>query len=202
MQASWRLDRCSIAETARLSERVLHAADDFERAARDRAEELGRRLLQEPCGPGYQFLPDEVIWDRIDRRAADHPAILARALTATAQGVDWLLARWEDLAGILKTFGKWQPHEAYAAARLLGRRPEDSTDDPVVAMLIIHGMSAQPGEIQYVNGFDYPRKMDPGRPIDYDRVRVLQEGAPKYAKDATRSLTIVHLRRNRAPARP
>ncbi len=38
VQASWRLDRCSIAETARLSERVLHAADDFERAAQGSRE--------------------------------------------------------------------------------------------------------------------------------------------------------------------
>jgi hypothetical protein len=188
VQASWRLDRCSIAETARLSERVLHAADDFERAACDRAEELGRRLLHEPCGPGYKFLPDEVIWNRIDRRAVDHPAILVRALSATAQGVDWLLAQWERLSETLKTFGKWQAHEAYAAARLLGRRPEDSTDDPIVGMLIINGLSAQPGEVHVYNAFDYPRLMDPGRPLDQTRLKSWQEKLPTFAKDALATL--------------
>jgi hypothetical protein len=191
VQASWRLDRCSIAETARLSERVLHAADDFERAARDRADELGRRLLHEPAGPGYQFLPNEVIWNRIDQRAADQPSILVRALTATAQGVDWLLERWEVLSETLKTFGKWQPHEAYAAARLLGRRPEDSTDDPVVAMLIINGLCAQPGDVHIWKSFDYPRMADPGRPLAHERIEALQKTMPRFAKDALASLQAV-----------
>ena len=188
VQASWRLDRCAKAEAARLRDRVRHAADDFERAARDRAEELGRRLLFEPAGPGYRFLPNQSIWERADRRATDHPAILARALAATAQGVDWLLARWDELSDTLKTFGKWQNHEAYAAARLLGRRPEDSTDDPVVAMLILNGLSAKPGEVDAYDGFDYARRVDPGRPLDSDRVRALRDATSVYAKDALATL--------------
>src|ERR1700736_6918174 len=48
VSAKWKLDRCTRLETQRLSEKVRHAVDhyDFDRLAE--AEELGRRLIDDP----------------------------------------------------------------------------------------------------------------------------------------------------------
>lgn len=98
VHANWRLDRRARAETARMAARVRNAVEDAQREALDRAEALGRRLVFAPADrfdtDGYR---DPVLRERLDRREADPPATLARALQASSEGVDWLLVRWDKL---------------------------------------------------------------------------------------------------------
>ncbi len=137
VQASWRLERCSKAETARLSRRLAHAADDFERDARDRAEEIGRRLLDDPIDTNYTFKLDPVERSAYERRRNEHPALLKRRSSATSTASTGC-SRWKELEDSLQRFGNWFIPEVYAAARLLGRRPEDSTEDALVTKLILN----------------------------------------------------------------
>ena len=176
VHASWRLDRCARAELARLDGRLRHAADDHGRAALDRADALGERLLFEPVDQGSDSnWEDPIRRARMERRDADNPAVLARALAATAEGADWLIARWEDLLEALDTFGSWEPQEAYAACRLLGRRPEDSIDDAVVSTLIIAAHAAAKGYWSLYDAFSQARRGLIGRAVQHCRVEARSE---------------------------
>ena len=171
VHATWRLDRCARAERARLAERLRHAAADHRRAALDLANALGERLLFEPVDQGSDSnWEDPIRRARMERRDADNPAVLARALAATAEGADWLIARWEDLLEALDAFGSWEPQEAYAACRLLGRRPEDSIDDAVVAKLIIAAHAAAKGYWSLYDAFSQARRGLTGRAVQPCRV--------------------------------
>ena len=171
VHATWRLDRCARAELARLDGRLRHAADDHGRAALDRADALGERLLFEPVDQGSDSnWEDPIRRARMERRDADNPAVLARALAATAEGADWMIARWEDLSEALDAFGSWEPQEAYAACRLLGRRPEDSIDDAVVSTLIIAAHAAAKGYWSLYDAFSQARRGLIGRAVQHCRV--------------------------------
>ena len=153
VQASWRLERCSKAETARLSQRLAHAADDFERDARDRAEEIGRRLLDDPIDTNYTFKLDPVERSAYERRRNEHPALLKRALRARRLRRRLAArARWKELEDSLQRFGNWFIPEVYAAARLLGRRPEDSTEDALVTKLILNMIGTH--DVEYRSPID------------------------------------------------
>ncbi len=190
-QSLWRLERCAKAEAARLATRVTHAAGDFEREALDRAEELGRRLIHDPVDINHTFKLDPLDRAAYQQRRTDHPAILKRALEATTQGVDWLIARWEELQHTLTLFGTWHIYQAYVAARLLGRRPEDSTDDPMVAVLILNMLGTQkPNEDHYgmFEAFNRARKLDPSRPVEHARIDILRASGPASADIAQTNL--------------
>src|SRR3954447_22958620 len=57
----------------------------------------------------------EADWDGVRRlaveeegaRLARRPALVARRLRRTPQGCDWLIARWEALAALLRAGGDW-----------------------------------------------------------------------------------------------
>ena len=171
VHASWRLDRCAKAEAASLRGRVLHAAANLEQAARDHADKLGARLLFEPFDRGSEYnIECDVRNERIERRDRDEPAIFARALAATAEGADWLIARWDGLVESLDTFGTWRAYEVYAACRLLGLRPEESTDDPVVARIFIAAHAICHENYGLYDPFCRARHGLSGRQIDQKRV--------------------------------
>ncbi len=204
VRASWRLDRCARAERAMLAERLEHATAEHDRAALDHAEELGRRLVFDPDNDKSTWKRDPHEYARLDRRAADHPAVLKRALEASAQGVDWLLARWVELDHLLTTFGRWEIPQAHLAARLLGRRPEDSLEDPVVTMLLLNMLRTMQPPGFYLPTYDVlsarppparfqPPRVSGARPDPRRRVAADLRGS-------ARDLACVHRRRDGALA--
>ena len=143
--ASWRLDRCARYETARLAERVRHAVGDYERDTHARAESLGRRLLFEALDRfAAPTLPDPATVEKLQRRHDDDPAVLSRRLQSFAQGVRWLLDRWAELSEALGDRGYWHAADKYKAVRMLGRRPEDVLEDPVVGRIVLACQAADP----------------------------------------------------------
>ena len=171
VHASWRLDRCAKAEAARLSTRVLHAAADVEQAARDHADKLGEHLLYEPFDRGSQYnVEDPLRAARLEKRDLHNPAILARALASSAAGADWLIARWDDLMESLDTFKSWEQHEVYTACRLLGLRPEEAIDNPVVARIMIAAHAISLDRYGLYDPFARARNGLTGRQIDMRRV--------------------------------
>ena len=99
--ADWRLKRCIRAEHASLSARVRHAVEIHDRARLERAEELGNRLLYDPLNrcmvppSDPETLRKLLIWRAIN------PATVVRELESFAEGVDWMIARWQRIAVIL-----------------------------------------------------------------------------------------------------
>lgn len=188
VHASWRLDRCERAERAMFNERARHAVAEAERFALDNAESLGRRLLFEPVDRGSAFDPYQPqIRARLDRREQDHPANLARALKSTAQGVDWLLERWSELRRSLDILGEWTPVEKFKAIRLLGRRPEDCTDDPAVAEIFLACHAMKPSSYDLWDDFNQARIGVPGRITDSSRIEALRQTIPN-SPDAGRAV--------------
>src|SRR3954454_6428039 len=84
-RAAWRLERCGRHDDAATAERVRHAADRYDEAARAEAEAVGRPLIEGP----YTVKDGQyrLIFDR-DEPGAD-PATRVDRLNQTAQGVDW-----------------------------------------------------------------------------------------------------------------
>ena len=88
VSADWKLNRVTRLENQRLSEQMRHAVDqyDFEKLAE--AEEIGRRLIDDPinrCEAAQ--VHDPIFQARIKQRLADNPAVLTKQLQLTAQGV-------------------------------------------------------------------------------------------------------------------
>jgi hypothetical protein len=138
----WRLARCFRVEEAITRLRVSNARYEAEHEALVRAEELGRRLVFEPFPialvnnhEAITVGPYEV--EARAQREADVPRLLLHELCSFADGADWLIDRWQRLRGRLVAGGSWTVAELRQAARMLGRRPEETHDDPVVASLII-----------------------------------------------------------------
>src|SRR6185312_2286464 len=132
-----RLIRCDKVALERIEQRVRHAADDFDREQKDRADKLGRDLLWEPTARGnHHDNEDDYASERFEARETIDTRALWRELQSFAEGVDWLLGWWETLLETLDSFGTWWDNEAYIACRLLGRDPERATDDPVVARVV------------------------------------------------------------------
>ncbi len=143
VRASWMLDRCTRAEDAALSARIRHAADDFQIAAREEAEALGCRLIDDDVNYcSYVDPRSQTADDLIERRRRDDPPILALRLNSNAAGADWLLARWRELNATLDQLGHWHYSETYRAVRLLGKRPVDVYDDALVSLVMLAATAA------------------------------------------------------------
>src|SRR3954470_6998511 len=140
-RAAWRLERCGRHDDAATAERVRHAADRHDAAARAEAEAVGRPLVEGPHCVADVY--GKLHFDR-DAPGAD-PATRLDHLQGTAQGVDWLLARWAELATVLERDGGWPEREKLAAVRLLGRRPEQFLTDPVAHEVFRCAWASRPG---------------------------------------------------------
>src|SRR4051795_4330999 len=73
------------------------------------------------------------------------PARVARALSRTKQGADWLLERWEGLGAVLRSNGAWDEAQRRLAFDLLGvpgelrdgsLRIPAAADTPALAALV------------------------------------------------------------------
>jgi len=133
-----RLDRCTRHETETTKERILHAADRFDADALASAYALGRRLIDDPIVRAPEDgEPKQVIVAKHERWFNDEPAVLLLQLQSTAQGVDWLLARWRELLHILDSERSWSFYYQNRAIRLLGKRVDDVFDDQDSRQIIL-----------------------------------------------------------------
>lgn len=136
--ADWKLRRAARQEATALSLVARNASDDHDREAIARAAEIGRRLLHDPINRCAVFRgSDPIIRERVDAWKRDDPEALAPLLASTARGVEWMLARWDELATILREEGYWHYDARYRALRLLGHRQEDVMHDPLAQKLML-----------------------------------------------------------------
>jgi hypothetical protein len=130
--ANWKLRRIERGQNARTAERTRHAAANFDLQQLQRAEKLGDALFYDPVNrcENIVYTPEMLrkleVWNALD------PAIIAAELETFAHGVDWMIARWVELAAILDDEGFWHFDSRFYANKLMGRRPEDIMYDPVV----------------------------------------------------------------------
>jgi hypothetical protein len=126
-----RLDRCTLHETETTKQRLLHAIDCFEADALATTYAVGRRLIDDPYNRALDSstVPFTVDVARQERWIVDEPAVLLLQLQSSAQGIDWLLARWRELLHMLDSELSWNFYYQNRAIRLLGKRIEDMYDD-------------------------------------------------------------------------
>src|SRR6185312_9987597 len=185
VRASWKLKRCTVRESAVLGKKLCHAIPDHDRKQRDRAEAIGRRLLFEPIGrTELPQIHDPVVRERVERKDRDDPATLRRELLSFAEGVDWLLERWAELADILEDEHYWHYPEKFKAIWLLGRRVEESLEDPEVGILMLACHVAHPSPWKLWDEFHQTRLATDGKPQYGRRVEGLKEVMPINAEDA------------------
>ena len=190
--ASWRLGRCARHEASVLSERVRYAELQHDVKRRNEAEALGQRLIYEPINRVSECQwRDPVIAERLERRADDDPPVLFRQLCATAEGVDWLRARWVELHVALHRDGFWHYPEKFKAMRLLGKRPEDLLEDAAVAEIMAVCFYMHPcGDPRHETHWDFQEEAErgkmgvTGKPMYEVQVEALTDLIPKTRQDA------------------
>ncbi|MFO0953173.1 MAG: hypothetical protein U0835_18865 [Isosphaeraceae bacterium] len=144
--AAWKLQKIAAVEEAKARCAAAHAGDERTRVQTDRAEQVGRRLIRDPINRCARH-PLEGKEDVVAERRVDDPPRLARELASFVEGVDWLLARWDELRRILHEEGFWHYPEKIRALRLLGRRPEDVLSDPVVRRVTLDCQACHPDPV-------------------------------------------------------
>ncbi len=111
----WMLDRAARHKRAMSAERMRHAADAFDCEEQIRAEEIGRRLVNDPLNRCANAPKDPRTLDTLDDWFKnDDPPVLRAQLFQSLKGVDWLLHQWSELYGdfeIAMIFGVC--HEAH-----------------------------------------------------------------------------------------
>ena len=190
--ATWRLDRSVRRETAVLSEKARHAATEHDARRRNEVEALGQRLIYEPINRVSECQwRDPIIAERLERRADDDPPVLFRQLCATAEGVDWLRARWVELHVALHRDGFWHYPEKFKAMRLLGKRPEDLLEDAAVAEIMAVCFYMHPcGDPRHETHWDFQEEAErgkmgvTGKPMYEVQVEALTDLIPKTRQDA------------------
>ena len=164
---------------------MRHAADQYDFDKLAEAEEIGRRLIDDPINRcEVAQIHDPIFQARIQKRLADNPALLTRQLQMTAQGVDWLIQRWVELAEMLKRNKFWHYPEKFRAIWMLGRNPHDVFEDKVVQKIFLACNVAHPevsdGDPEMLNLWDecYQAKLGiPGKPmyvLQLDNIRGLR----------------------------
>ena len=150
-----RLDRCTRYETESTRQRLLHAYDRFDADTLAATYEVGRRLIDDPFNraippspvpgdppPSSTPAPITINLPKQQRWVDDEPAVLLLQLQRSAQGVDWLLARWRELMYILDTELSWNFYYQNRAIRLLGKRVEDLFDNQESRKIILGALAA------------------------------------------------------------
>jgi len=177
-----RLDRCTRHETETTKERILHAIDRFDADALASAYALGRRLIDDPIVRAPEAnAPKQVILEKHERWFRDEPAVLLLQLQASAQGVDWLLARWRELLHILESELCWNFYYQNRAIRLLGKRVDDLFEDhdsrQVILAAFVAGKDTQKWGLREMVEQSYVRC--DGRIGDVKRLRYIETLVPE-----------------------
>ena len=175
-----------------LAERVRDAELRHDARRRNEVEALGQRLIYEPINRVSECQwRDPVIADRLERRANDDPPVLFRQLCATAEGVDWLRARWVELHVALHRDGFWHYPEKFKAMRLLGKRPEDLLEDAAVAEIMAVCFYMHPcGDPRHETHWSFQEEAErgkmgvTGKPMYEVQVEALTDLIPKTRQDA------------------
>ncbi len=133
-RAAWNLRRCDRFEDATSFKRDRDAGEEYELAEAKRAEAVGRRLI---AGEGAEDLEDGGHRATgASSASGEDPALIVAELRRSSAGVEWLLARWGELARALKAPGGWTSDQMGAAVRLLGLRPEAAIGHPILGRLV------------------------------------------------------------------
>ncbi|MFO0952996.1 MAG: hypothetical protein U0835_17950 [Isosphaeraceae bacterium] len=185
--AAWKLTKIAAVEEARAGSAVASAADEHARAQADRAEEVGRRLVRDPINRCAQR-PLDGKEDVVAARRVDDPPRLVRELTSFAEGVDWLLARWDELRRILHEEGFWHYPEKIRALRLLGKRPEDVLSDPTVRRVTLDCQACHPDPIDLSTEIYRCMIGTDGAPLYFVRVEHLERFLPTSPEAARADL--------------
>ncbi|MFO0953828.1 MAG: hypothetical protein U0835_22265 [Isosphaeraceae bacterium] len=191
-RAAWKLRQVETREHSDAEVLTRHAADVFTRAQIDRAEEIGRRLLFDPINrcardpihqPGYQEI--------VEARRVDDPPKLVRELTSFREGADWLLDRWHELRQTLQNEGFLHYPEKIRLIRLLGRRPGDVLNDPVVLSVTLACQACNPEPLDL--SFEMYRCMLGAdlSPLYNRRVEHAESQLPPDAASGRRALEII-----------
>ena len=183
-----RLDRCARQETETTKERVLHAIDRFDADALTNAYAIGRRLIDDPINrtrpAGTRQSP--LFMNEIFAWFQDEPAVLLRQLQGTAQGVDWLLARWRELLHILESEGCWNFYYQNRAIRLLGNRIDNMFEDHesrrIVLAASVAGKETQSWGLEEV--CNQTTLENNGKVADVLRVKYIETLAPASPEEA------------------
>ena len=131
-EANWKLKRLQRGQNARTAERARHAAANFDLGQLQRAEKLGDALFYDPVNRCETIVRDPEMLRKLDIWNGLDPATIVAELESFAHGVDWMIARWVELAAILEEDGFWHYDSRIYVNKLMGRRPEDLMYDPVV----------------------------------------------------------------------
>ncbi len=134
-RAAWRLGKCDRYEDATAHRRERDAAEAFDLEQQARVAALGRRLIAPATTEVEANANAKMKAKDGDRLAEDDPAAAVAELRMSAAGIDWLIARWGDLARALKRPRGWAEDDEFAAARLLGVRPEEARHHPATRAL-------------------------------------------------------------------
>ena len=186
--ADWRLKRCVRAERARLAARVRHAATEHDLAQFQRAEELGLQLMYDPLNRCIVPPNDPDTLRRLAIWRQNNPAVIVRELESFAEGVAWMINRWERLGGILAREGFWHYPEKYEAIRLLGLRPDDALNDELVGKITLACRVLHPEPWDVTADIQQSALGCEGRPIYAVRAQWLETLAPQSPEIALNQL--------------
>ncbi len=127
------------------AERTATLLDTHEDTEIEAANELGRRLFHDCCGPTafYGNLPGVRTKKEREKKTSssgksadpDHPAKLVAQLETTALGCIWLRDEWEEL--LEQAEHLWQSPDRFKATRLLGRQPAEAAIDRTIADIFV-----------------------------------------------------------------
>ena len=171
----WMLDRAARHKRAMSAERMRHAADAFECDEQIRAEEIGRRLVNDPLNRCANAGKDPRTLDLLDDWFKnDDPPVLRAQLFKSLKGVDWLLRQWSELYGLIDRTGYWHYNDKFRALRMMGKRPQDVLDDFEIAMVFATCHEAHPEPWTYWNECHQARLGVEGKPMWEKRVDCLK----------------------------
>jgi len=191
VQSTWKLDRANRHERAEAGLRVRHAADAFECEEQIQAEEIGRRLVNDPLNRCANAPTDPRTLDTLDDWLKnDDPPVLRAQLFKSLKGVDWLLRQWSELYGLIDRTGYWHYNDKFRALRMMGKRPQDVLDDFEIAGVFGVCHLAHPEPWTFMNECHQARLGVEGKPMWEKRVDCLKgfkiindEGAAGELKD-------------------
>src|SRR5262245_52625320 len=128
-----RLERCARHEAACLAQRARHAQEDFDEQRQTAVEADFDKLAEEP-------------------------ATRARRLQQSPEGLDLVIAAWQDLADDLADPGRWSYAHWQRAENLVGRRPHEVPATRLSALC-----QAAMGDFRALGPDDGPRLDESGR---------------------------------------